>query len=90
MFAYCSRVKGDGIMSEWIKVEDELPKLDTFVLCCAEGKYQGLSIEVLKRLQYYPNADGKPENYWEFTTESDLNDSYWRVTHWMPLPELPE
>jgi hypothetical protein len=59
---------------EWIKIEDELPEEE---------------VEVLALVLY---EDG--------TTDYDLNEYYdgeWllsgsqvKVTHWMPLPEMPE
>lgn len=63
-------------MSEWISVKDRLPENGKEVLFS-----DGSSIMV----GWY-NAD---EEYWELT-DADMIAYAQDVTHWMPLPRLPE
>lgn len=63
-------------MAEWISTKNRLPEDGKEVLFC-----DGSSIMV----GWY-NAD---EEYWELT-DADMIAYAVDVTHWMPLPRLPE
>ena len=65
---------------EWIKVEDNLPLSDTYVLICLCGKFQKVSY-------YFQDSFGT----W-FSTDYDIWDKIYtdEVTHWMLLPDIPE
>ena len=59
---------------KWISVEDGLPKDERTVLAANNETV---------RTSYYIREDGA----W-----GSLDSAFWndRITHWMPLPELPE
>ena len=61
---------------EWISVEDRLPKICEFYLCLYIDK-NVCAVNPIHEIFYFE---------YEFFTE----DTYWRVTHWMPLPEPPK
>jgi len=69
-------------MMEWISVEDRLPKEDEQVLCIdtsegfAIGKYT---------ITYQESIDWIMEPYQLHSVDNSL----YRVTHWMPLPPKP-
>lgn len=63
---------------EWIDVKDRLPKDVTPVLAygeCCDGCY---NIDI---------AEIEGGDWWESGTGEDL---WYKVTHWMPLPEPPQ
>jgi hypothetical protein len=66
-------------MSEWISVEDELPKMPD------SGNWVGVNVfceDGYVRLYDYNIKSGK----WM----DGLNNITSRATHWMPLPEPPK
>ena len=63
-------------MSEWISVEDRLPKIDSKDVLFYDPGF-GVKIGCYCGLRY-------DEHEWRD------NSSYTNVTHWMPLPEPPE
>jgi hypothetical protein len=65
-------------MTEWISVEDELPKTGTLVLVFVTGEFSKL--EGICFGSYHSN-DGWEIDYWI---------SHKVPTHWMPLPNPPE
>lgn len=70
----------------WIKVEDQLPELEKYVLCVMKSMFTGVPMMVLKPYIYGINT-----NYEKMMFSSI--DKSWRIediTHWMPLPEKPE
>ena len=75
-------------MSEWIKVEDELPPFDQCVLALIDENDP--SVEILCRVKSYSYGEENDLiNEWEFSDGTTLND-FFTVSHWMPLPVLPE
>lgn len=66
-------------MSEWISVNDSLPAEKRVVLLLDDGEY-GVGF-----IWGYMLGTGKP--VWAI---KDHSDRVHHVTHWMPLPELPE
>ena len=68
---------------KWISVKDRLPEIGKDVLIC-DINHLGVPIAVGK---YSPDP-----NWSDWETDAD----FWQgtgdleVTHWMPLPELPE
>ncbi|MEG1896537.1 MAG: DUF551 domain-containing protein [Oscillospiraceae bacterium] len=75
-------VKGGSKMSEWIKVEDRLPKTNEKVLCCYHFN-KHIDMPFISVLSYYA-SDEVPH------FQHTLGDDKMRVTHWMPLPEPPK
>lgn len=64
---------------EWISVKDRLPeKQCDYLCCCCFEHYLSRCIVIL---EYYTHLE-------QFQYEG--NDMPLRVTHWMPLPNLPE
>ena len=64
---------------DWISVDSRTPEKSGAYLVVA----QGLSVRFADRAFY----DVKT-NIWN--RRSYLSSKTWRVTHWMPLPELPK
>ena len=65
----------------WIPVSERLPEVDTPVLCLYKEYGDHGEIQMTVLLNY--GGEG-----W---TEFNDNDTYYTgVTHWMPLPALPE
>lgn len=62
-------------MSDWISVKDRLPEDYTFVLAVVETWTRTVTVVLHADLKFYRFGAG----------DTPLN-----VTHWMPLPELPE
>ena len=73
---------GGGGMCEWISVKDRLPEYKTpydYVLVCdADGCGNAIA------WRDSPYEGGK---VWCFSSDLWVDE---HVTHWMPLPELPE
>lgn len=67
-------------MPEWISVEDRLPEASGNVLICTKTGYMAV-IAFSKKYGAFNHFDtlGEPG-------ETAMRD----VTHWMPLPDLPE
>ena len=61
-------------MTDWISVKDEVPENDYHYLVAMDG-----------RVEYMFYCD---DGYW--CRELGLVDVSDRITHWQPLPELPE
>lgn len=73
-------------MKEWISVEDSLPEEFVDVLVCAQSSVGNPIAEdefyhAIDRICIW--NDGHPRSF-------RTSRFYGRVTHWMPLPELPE
>lgn len=77
-------------MSLWIDVNDKYPPLNQDVLICAEDKDNCTEriIEVSRRciFKIFPSLQGVEEwsSPWQY-----FHDNY-IITHWMPLPDLPQ
>ena len=67
-------------MSKWISVKDRMPEPFKDVLVCIDWS----RIRKEKRIVTVSYYLGDDEGYF-FEEDTDG-----RVTHWMPLPELPE
>jgi len=73
-------------MSEWIKVSDRLPEspengcLNVIVAC--------YSVE--RGIYHISAAEFQRNNFYDrYNERISVDDCYWPITHWMPLPELP-
>ena len=65
-------------VQEWISVEDELPEAGGYVVCIAKRNPFSRFMPMVARIE---------KNGWvNPMTEQYISE----VTHWMPLPELPE
>ena len=65
------------VMQEWISVKDRLPEESgMYIVTANDGHAQRVSF-----VQWQ-----KKNRMWNLTEAR----SYWRVTHWMPLPEPPK
>ena len=64
----------------WININENHPDSDTYVLVCLNEKF-------IKTSYYFEDSFGR----W-FSTDYDIWDKEYTefVTHWTPLPELPE
>ena len=89
--------KADVVPVEWISVKDRLPDKNGKCLCAEYSKaFNRHFIEVLgfaKDLHKvdefeFKNKKGK-SGFYDYDSEWGYTE-YENVTHWMPLPELPE
>lgn len=73
----------------WIKVEDELPKKNSWVLCyftkCFDGKTMILSLE----FYLYKWKENGQEKLLPMFKSMDRSYRLEDITHWMPLPNPP-
>ena len=75
-------------MSEWISVDDRLPKLGKMVLASvAVGSVMGQSSMVFISVMM-PSAISSVKE-WQMESIPKIYNPL-RVTHWMPLPSPPE
>lgn len=78
-------VMSDKTMSEWISVDDELPKNATCVIAATDN------YAALGRLSVPARYDGV-ENVWYDVDQVDIDgceQQILHVTHWMPMPPPP-
>ena len=74
-------VVGDDISpSPWISVEDRLPELGKEVIVSAKDKYVDID-------QLADNGEG---GYYWWKNERVIFCEEDKITHWMPIPELPK
>ncbi len=76
-------------MTEWISVEDRLPEEDDvfFVLIHDDSDFVAIPEVSWWALDGIFTDTGKPCGaYWEIEDEY----KFYKVTHWMPLPEPPK
>lgn len=72
----------------WINVKDALPELDETVLVCAKAKYnRDFRVCATTKLVEH-EIFGMPTKLWK--SIHDVMSGEYEITHWMPLPELPE
>lgn len=64
--------------SPWISVEDRLPELEKEVIVLDKRKQAGIDFLM---------NDGNGGCYWCISNDAIWCDDY-KVTHWMPIPEL--
>lgn len=61
----------------WISADDRVPESsDTYIVCCKEQDLKHVTFA-----KFY-----KKLGYWELKGSR----TFWKVTHWMPLPEPPK
>ena len=84
-------------MSEWISVKDKFPRemVTVLLLCDCNGRVKifsgycenGLFCLYLPELKFLEGSGGIdfPANIWEIR-KTDKNNT---ITHWMPIPEMP-
>lgn len=76
-------------MSEWVKVEDHLPKEDEIVKFLHQGyEFKGTCVH-----KPFPFRDPLSDQYpnWFFVgSQGGGKVTTVQVTHWMPLPKAPE
>lgn len=81
LLTYCHSRLCEASMS-WIPVTERLPERDEKCLC----RYTFGEKEVMCFYQVLDYYASDPQPHFQHT----LGDSKMRVTHWMPLPELPK
>ena len=71
-------------MSRWIKAERRLPKTDNMVLVIASGKpCENITLNRAIEMAFYSKEEG-----WILESWPEWEDA--EITHWTPLPQLPE
>lgn len=75
-------------MSNWIKVEDELPNAGQYILFCS---INGFKINVYTAFGTFCRSNLDGDVFVSFMPDvEDVTRIYSNITHWMPLPEPPE
>jgi hypothetical protein len=74
-------------MSDWISVEDRMPSEGERVLALFKGEWVVLEVGV-ENPSYEETFE--PFKYWFEPFSDMLYIEYYDVTHWLPLPALPE
>lgn len=85
-------------MSDWIKVEDTLPKIlegnykseDVLVVCESHGETNEFGyFNTYKKGEKYISVDAFLK--WKDKEKPSFRGEryYGKVTHWMPIPEMP-
>ena len=79
------RGSSEGIMSEWISVDEWLPEEGREVLCM-------ISCDIHKPPTSYLLCELKQpgSSFYETWNNEPTSDFEWYVTHWQPLPEPPK
>lgn len=74
-------------MSEWIKASDKLPDDETPVLIVVNG-----AIRIGEIRWETPSFEDtyKAFQYWDDPIDDGQHWEWHDITHWMPLPKLPE
>lgn len=72
-------------MSQWIKTTEQLPPVETDVLMLCDGSIYHASMEWER-----PTFEETFNPYRYFMTIDQEELDWDRVSHWMPLPEMPE
>ena len=85
-------------MSEWISVKDKLPEENGKYLCVVVHRGGNVAIQSQCVYEFIANAEDDSDLFYKGVTGPVW--AYYdvmmgmcataRVTHWMPLPELPE
>ena len=76
----------------WISVKDKTPPKDRFVLAVFETTYEGKKASKVTLAWY---VGWYKRHHWEIFDDEEgrmMADDFFNggITHWMPLPELPE
>ena len=71
---------GTVFMSYWISVKDRLPEEDGVYLCAFDDR-------TIETFDFEPERDA---DFWGVRARDAAMRRAYQVTHWMPLPELPD
>ena len=72
----------DGIANQWISVEDELPPICKTVV---------FLVSVYGRINIHLGDRINDSNIWDSISAGIINNGISnKVTHWLPIPELPK
>lgn len=77
--------------NKWISVKSKLPEKDGMYLCVKDFKYIDVQsyAKNLEKVDKYDFYKRKCDGWYFYDSEYGYIETG-RVTHWMPLPELPE
>lgn len=70
-------------MSEWISVKDRLPELNKNVLVYGGTENHPCKYNEMTESYFYKMSNCG-------IIKCAKEDMYWKVSHWMPLPEPPK
>lgn len=73
----------DAVPVRWIPVTERMPDIDDFVLAVVSGQAGNIRLDNAIELGQFSISEG-----WILEMWPELEDT--KVTHWMPLPELPK
>ena len=70
--------------SRWIPADDHLPEPDVAVLVICSGKYKNITLDCAVELAYWLDE----EKNWCLESFPEIQDA--KISHWAPIPRLPE
>jgi hypothetical protein len=70
---------------KWIDIKERRPEFDTLVLVCDKEQKESIIIAQLKNV-----IETKNDVSFNFQEGETRYEYLCKVTHWMPLPELPQ
>lgn len=79
-----NRFTADDSGPAWISVEDELPEMRQRVLAIFNDGWGRPTVHITRRIYHDLENTENPEWHWTNTHSDKI------VTHWMPIPELPQ
>lgn len=82
-------------MNMWISVNDRLPTENGKYICCVKGYVNSRYIDICCFAQCAEKVDkydfeGRKDPVWYFYDSEYGYCETTNITHWMPLPEMPE
>ncbi len=73
---------------KWVSVKERLPKPDSVILIVHVGTNKNTAF--FGRIYVLPAYFTEDQLFYDTNIDHNLNNEYWEVTYWAPLPEPPQ